>query len=154
MALFARPYALLDVLNFDTVDGVVVGYQNSKIAQEKVAEVIFGAIGASGKLPVSAHSVFPVGTGIDIKPIQRLGYSIPERVGMSSEMLAQVDTLVHHGLDSLMFPGAQVLIARRGKVIYNKNFGNPTYQSEKEITEASIYDLASLTKILSTLPMM
>ena len=153
LALFAKPYALLDVLNFDTTDGVVVGYQNSEIAQEKVAEVIFGAIGATGKLPVSAHNEFPVGTGINVKPIQRLGYSIPERVGMSSEMLAEVDTLVQHGLDSLMFPGAQVLVARRGKVIYNKSFGKPTYQSEKKITEESIYDLASLTKILSTLPM-
>lgn len=153
LALFAKPYALLDVLNFDTTDGVVVGYQNSEIAQEKVAEVIFGAIGATGKLPVSAHNEFPVGTGTNVKPIQRLGYSIPERVGMSSEMLAEVDTLVQHGLDSLMFPGAQVLVARRGKVIYNKSFGKPTYQSEKKITQESIYDLASLTKILSTLPM-
>lgn len=153
LALFAKPYALLDVLNFDTTDGVVVGYQNSEIAQEKVAEVIFGAIGATGKLPVSAHNEFPVGTGTNVKPIQRLGYSIPERVGMSSEMLAEVDTLVQHGMDSLMFPGAQVLVARRGKVIYNKSFGKPTYQSEKKITQESIYDLASLTKILSTLPM-
>jgi len=153
LTLFARPYALLDVLNFDTVDGVVVGYQNSKIAQEKVAEVIFGAIGATGKLPVSAHDELPEGTGVDVEPIQRLGYSIPERVGMSSEMLAEVDTLVQHGMDSLMFPGAQVLIARRGKVIYNKNFGKPTYQSKEDIKEESIYDLASLTKILSTLPM-
>lgn len=153
LALFARPYALLDVLNFDTVDGVVVGYQNSEIAQEKVAEVVFGAIGVTGKLPVSAHDELPEGTGVDVEPIQRLGYSIPERVGMSSEMLAEVDTLVQQGMDSLMFPGAQVLIARRGKVIYNKNFGKPTYQSEANIKEESIYDLASLTKILSTLPM-
>ncbi|MEC3966134.1 glycoside hydrolase family 3 N-terminal domain-containing protein [Flagellimonas halotolerans] len=153
LALFARPYALLDVLNFDTVDGLVVGYQNSRIAQKKVAELIFGAIGASGKLPVSAHGEFPVGTGVDVEPIQRLGYSIPERVGMSSELLAEVDTLVQHGLDSLMFPGAQVLIARKGKVVYDKNFGKPTYQSKEHITEQSIYDLASLTKILSTLPL-
>jgi CubicO group peptidase (beta-lactamase class C family) len=130
-----------------------MAYQNSEVAQEKAAEVIFGAIGANGKLPVSAHPEFPVGTGIDVKPIQRLGYSIPERVGMSSEYLAAVDSLVQDGLDSLMFPGAQVLVARRGKVIYNKNFGKPTYDSEQQITDSSIYDLASLTKILSTLPM-
>jgi beta-glucosidase-like glycosyl hydrolase/CubicO group peptidase (beta-lactamase class C family) len=153
LSVFTKPYALLDILNFDTIDGVVVGYQNSEIAQEKVAEVIFGAVGASGKLPVSAHAEYPVGTGIDLEPIQRLGYSIPERVGMSSELLAEVDTLIGHGLDSLMFPGAQVLVARRGKVIYNKNFGKPTYQSSDSITSESIYDLASLTKILSTLPM-
>jgi CubicO group peptidase (beta-lactamase class C family) len=153
LTLFSKPYTLLDVLNFDTMDGVVVGYQNSKIAQEKAAEVIFGAIGTTGKLPVSAHGEFPVNTGVDIKPLQRLGYSIPERVGMSSSQLDMVDTLMQHGLDSLMFPGAQVLIARRGKVIYNKNFGKPTYNSEDRISDTSIYDLASLTKILSTLPL-
>ncbi len=153
LTLFAKPYALLDILNFDTIDGVVVGYQNSKIAQEKAAEVIFGAIGATGKLPVSAHDEFPMNTGVELKPIQRLGYSIPERVGMSSSQLAMVDTLVQHGLDSLMFPGAQVLIARKGKVIYNKNFGKPTYNSSEYINDESIYDLASLTKILSTLPL-
>ncbi len=153
LTVFAKPYALLDVLNFDAMDGVVVGYQNSEIAQEKAAEVIFGAIGATGKLPVTAHGEFPVNTGVEVKPIQRLGYSIPERVGMSSERLAMVDTLVQHGLDSLMYPGAQVLIARKGKVIYNKNFGKPTYNSQEKINEESIYDLASLTKILSTLPL-
>ncbi|MBO0323575.1 serine hydrolase [Muricauda sp. CAU 1633] len=153
LTLFAKPYALLDVLNFDTMDGVVVGYQNSAIAQEKAAEVIFGAIGATGKLPVSAHGEFPVNTGVEVKPLQRLGYSIPERVGMSSSQLAMVDTLVQNGLDSLMYPGAQVLVARKGKVIYNKSFGKPTYNSEVQINEESIYDLASLTKILSTLPL-
>jgi beta-glucosidase-like glycosyl hydrolase/CubicO group peptidase (beta-lactamase class C family) len=152
LALFAKPYALLDVVNFDTMDGVVVAYQNSDIAQEKAAEVIFGAIGANGKLPVSAHAEFPVGTGIKQESLQRLGYSIPERVGMSSEKLALVDTLVQQGLDSLMYPGAQVLVARKGKVIYNKSFGKPTYNSDMDITEESVYDLASLTKILSTLP--
>lgn len=51
LALFARPYALLDVLNFDTVDGVVVGYQNSKIAQKKVAEVILVLLGHQESCP-------------------------------------------------------------------------------------------------------
>jgi CubicO group peptidase (beta-lactamase class C family) len=51
-----------------------------------------------------------------------------------------------------MFPGAQVLVARRGKVIYNKGFGKPTYDSDEAISTDHIYDLASLTKILATLP--
>lgn len=153
LTVFARPYALLDVLNFDAIDGVVMAYQNSKIAQEKAAEVIFGAIGANGKLPVSAHPEFPVNTGQKMESLKRLGYSIPERVGLSSTRLAEVDSLVHSGLDSLMFPGAQVLVARKGKVVYNKSFGKPTYDSTQQVDVNSIYDLASLTKILSTLPL-
>src|SRR5690606_9452017 len=84
---------------------------------------------------------------------QRLGHTIPERVGMSSTKLAQVDRMVQNGIDSLMFPGAQVVVARKGMVVYNKGFGKPTYDSGEIITPDHIYDLASLTKILATLPM-
>ena len=91
-------------------------------------------------------------TSVKTQSLRRLGYSTPERVGMSSLKLAEVDQLVQNGLDSLMYPGAQVLIARRGKVIYNKAFGKPTYESKAELTTNNLYDLASLTKILSTLP--
>ncbi len=153
LTVFTKPYALLDVINFDHLDGVVVSYQNSKIAQEKTAEVLFGAIGACGKLPVTASGIFPVKTGITTQPISRLGYSIPERVGLDSKRLAIVDTLVQRGLDSLMFPGAQVLVAKNGKVVYNKSFGRPTYDSSDNVTNDHIFDLASVTKILGTLPL-
>ncbi|AYN68456.1 beta-N-acetylglucosaminidase [Euzebyella marina] len=153
LSVFAKPYALLDVPSFDNIDGVVVSYQNSPLAQEKTAEVIFGAISANGKLPVSAHKEFPVNTKIELKSLSRLGYSFPERVGFDPNKLAEIDHLVQDGLDSLMFPGAQVLVARKGKVVYNKGFGKPTYNSKDSIKSNNIYDLASITKILGTLPM-
>jgi len=153
LSVFANPYSLKDIISFDYVDGVVVAYQNSVLAQQKAAQLIFGAIPAKGRLPVTAHSEFPVNTSVKLKSLFRLGYSYPERVGMSSSKLAEVDKLMGDGLDSLMFPGAQVLIARHGKVIYNKGFGKPTYESKDSITTDHIYDLASVTKILATLPM-
>jgi len=153
LAVFANPYSLSSVPSFDYIDGVVVAYQNSQLAQQKTAQLIFGAIPAKGVLPVTANADFAVNTSVKLKSLYRLGYSSPERVGMSSSKLAEVDRLVNNGLDSLMYPGAQVLIARRGKVIYNKGFGKPTYESEDIITTDHIYDLASVTKILATLPM-
>lgn len=153
LAVFTKPYALLDVINFETIDGIVVSYQNSQLAQEKTAELLFGAIGAKGRLSVSANAQFPVNSGITTEPIARLGYSIPERVGLDSQKLAQVDSLVKAGLDSLMFPGAQVLVAKEGRIVYHKNFGKPTYDSSEPINEDHLYDLASVTKILGTLPL-
>ncbi len=152
LSVFAKPYALSKVASYKNIDGVVVAYQNSKMAQEKTAQLIFGAIPAKGILPVSVNENFPVNTSISLESLKRLGYSIPERVGMSSTKLAEVDRLVQDGLDSLMYPGAQVIIARRGKVIYNKGFGKPTYESKVDIGPDHIYDLASITKILATLP--
>lgn len=153
LSVFAKPYALEDVASFKSVDGIVVAYQNSDFAQRKTAQLIFGAIPAKGILPVTAHPDFPVNTSIQLESLKRLGYSLPESVGMSSTKLAEVSRLVNDGLDSLMYPGAQVLIARKGKVIYNEGFGKPTYESTEKITPDHIYDLASITKILATLPL-
>ncbi len=153
LSVFAKPYALLGVSSFKHIDGVVVAHQNSKLAQEKTAQLIFGALPAKGVLPVSAHKEFPVNSTVQLKSLLRLGYSFPERVGFDVSKLAEVDRLVQAGLDSLMYPGAQVVIARKGKVIYNKGFGKPTYTSKEKITPNHIYDLASVTKILATLPM-
>lgn len=152
LTVFAKPYTLLDVTSFTGIDGVVMAYQNSGLAQKKTAQLLFGAITSKGTLPVTANPLFPVNTGIPLKSLSRLGYGFPESVGLSSEKLAMVDQLVQNGLDSLMYPGAQVVIARKGKVIYNKGFGKPTYGSDQEIGPDHIYDLASLTKILATLP--
>ena len=53
-----------------------------------------------------------------------------------------------------MTPGAQILVARNGVVVYDKYFGTKTYNSEDKIKWDDMYDLASLTKILSTVPLM
>ncbi len=153
LSVFAKPYALSDVVNFNSIDAVLMAYQNSTIGQQKAAEAIFGAIEVKGKLPVSIGSTFKAGSGSELKSLKRLGYSVPEKVGMNSYGLKNVDSLMQIGLDSLMFPGAQVLIARKGKIFYNKTFGKPTYASDTTVNENHIYDLASLTKILATLPL-
>jgi CubicO group peptidase (beta-lactamase class C family) len=51
-----------------------------------------------------------------------------------------------------MAPGMQILVARKGKVIYQKSFGYQTYEKKTNVTNTDLYDVASLTKILSTLP--
>jgi len=153
LANFARPYSLLDVKTFENFEGILMAYQNSKLAQEKAAQLIFGAFEAKGKLPVSIGKDFKTGTGIATPSLDRLSYGIPERVGLSSEKLKAVDQLMQYTLNKKMTPGAQVLIARKGKVVYHKSFGYHDYEQKEKVTSASIYDLASLTKILGTLPL-
>ncbi|GAA4281818.1 glycoside hydrolase family 3 N-terminal domain-containing protein [Gaetbulibacter aestuarii] len=152
--VFVKPYALSELKNSENIESIVVSYQNSKIAQEKSAQLIFGAIAAQGKLPVSARPEFPVGTGITTFNLKRLGYTIPEREGMSSERLNKIDSVAQRAVDLKMTPGIQLLVARHGKVIYNKNFGSHTYNGKNKVKDDDIYDVASLTKILSTLPLL
>jgi beta-glucosidase-like glycosyl hydrolase/CubicO group peptidase (beta-lactamase class C family) len=153
--VFVKPYALLDLNTVTNIESVIVSYQNSTIAQQKSAQIIFGALPSKGTLPVSAGEYFKVGQGEEYNAINRLSYTIPERVGMSSSMLKIVDSIANHAVNGGMTPGIQLLIARKGKVIYNKNFGNHTYSKDAEKVKFNdIYDVASLTKILATLPLL
>jgi len=152
--LFVKPYALSDLLSIENIEGIVVSYQNSKIAQEKSAQLLFGAIEAKGNLPVSIGNYFKVGDGIQNNALQMLSYTSPERAGMDSEKLKKIDVLAQKAVDEKMTPGIQLLIARKGKVIYNKNFGKHTYDGNDKVSFDDIYDVASLTKILATLPLL
>ena len=153
--VFVKPYALLDIKTFENIEGLVVSYQNSETAQKLSAQIIFGAIEAKGVLPVSLGESFKAGDGISLNSLSMLGYSIPERVGMSTEKLKKLDSLAQYAVDKHMTPGIQLLVARKGKVIYNKNFGNHTYNKDAEPVKSNdIYDVASLTKILATLPLL
>ncbi|WGK64778.1 glycoside hydrolase family 3 N-terminal domain-containing protein [Croceiramulus getboli] len=152
--IFTRPYAILNIPNTTPIEAIVLSYQNSVIAQELSAQLIFGAFEAQGKLPVELGASFPAGLGYESGTLRRLGYSIPEAVGVDSQRLKKVDSLVEVGLKGVMYPGAQVLIARRGKVIYEKSFGYHTYNKKRRVDQNDIYDLASMTKILGTLPLL
>ncbi|MEG9326666.1 glycoside hydrolase family 3 N-terminal domain-containing protein [Salinimicrobium catena] len=151
--IFTRPYALLDLKTTGNFEAIQVAYQNSELAQQKAAQVIFGAIEAKGKLPVSAGREFPVGTGYRTRDLKRLAYGLPESVGMDSRKLKKIDSLVQTVIDEKMAPGVQVLVARKGKVIYENNSGYHTYEKERPVKASDVYDLASLTKILATLPL-
>ena len=154
LSVFASPYSLLDVTSFTNLEGILVAYQNSKNAQQIAAQTIFGAIEAKGKLPVSIKEEFPVGTGLAARNLQRLQYTIPEAVGMSSQKLAKIDSIANVVLEQKMSPGLQVLVARHGQVIYEKSFGFHTGQKIDSVKNSDIYDVASLTKILASLPML
>lgn len=153
--VFAKPYALLDLQTVTNIESVVVSYQNSKIAQETSAEIIFGALAAKGTLPVSAGPYFKVGDGMQTNSLERLGYSIPERVGLSSYKLKKIDSIANHAVNAGMTPGIQLIVARKGKIVYNKNFGHHTYNKGAKVVKGDdIYDVASLTKIVATLPLL
>ena len=151
--VFARPYAMLDLKTNTNIEGIVMAYQNSEIAQNVTAQMLFGAIDAKGKLPVSVGLDFPVGTNYETKSLKRLSYGLPESVGMNSYKLKKMDSLINITLEKEMTPGFQMLIAKDGKVVYNKNFGYHTYEKTQKVTDSSLYDVASLTKILATLPL-
>ncbi|WP_313580616.1 glycoside hydrolase family 3 protein [Chishuiella sp.] len=83
-SLFTSPYGLKD-LDLSNLDAVTVQYQNTKEAQAAAAQIIFGANGADGILPVDVNDNLKAGQGIVTKSIKRLGFTAPENVGLSKK---------------------------------------------------------------------
>ena len=150
--IFTKAYSLLPITTFDDIESVIVSYQNGDIPQEVSAELIFGAVDAKGKLPVSINDFFSVNDGLSSEKINRMGFTAPENVGMSSAKLATIETIANKAIDGKMAPGMQILVARKGKVIYQKSFGYHTYDQLTKVQNSDIYDVASITKMVSTLP--
>lgn len=152
LSSFVKPYALSAIPSFEDIDGVVVAYQNNEMAQTAVAQLIFGAIPAKGKLSVSINEEFKVNHGLLTEKINRLGFTHPQNVGMDPLVLQKIDAVMQKAIREKMTPGGQILVARKGKVIYQKAFGFHTYENQVAVKNSDIYDVASLTKIVSTLP--
>lgn len=150
--VFAKPYSLLPIKDFSKYKGIILSYQNSDVAQIVSAQMIFGAFGSKGKLPVSIGNQFKVGHGLETEKLPRLGFATPENVGMNSSILEGIDRWANKAISEKMTPGLQVLVARKGKVIYQKSFGYHTYENQTKVSNTDLYDVASLTKILATLP--
>lgn len=149
---FAKPYAFLDMNQFDEVQAVLFAYQNNALAQKATAAVLFGKTSAQGVMPVTAHPVFPVNTSLTTSVRQIMGSNFPENKGINSIKLNEIDKIAQQAIQQNITPGMQILVARKGEVIYHKAFGHHTYQKNQPVKTDDVYDLASLTKILATLP--
>lgn len=153
LTVFGSPYALLTV-DDHTSNATIVAYQNQEESMKVVPQLIFGAIPFKGKLPVEIVNKYPFGTSITTKPIQRLGYATPESVGMSSNKMHRIDEIANYAMRIEATPGMQILVARNGKVIYDKSFGYFTYNQQNKVEWDDLYDVASVTKIVGTLPLL
>lgn len=150
VSLFGNPYMLSRVPGFDEADALLFGYEQTAASDRIMAEVIMGGRGSSGRLPVTANRIYRVGDGENTVK-NKIGMATPNEVGLDSKILSGIDSITLDAIEAKATPGAQVMVAKDGMVVYEKNFGHQTYAGSKPITSRSIYDLASITKIASTL---
>jgi beta-N-acetylhexosaminidase len=149
---FGNPYGIDKIEALKNAKGLILSYQENDYTEDLSAQLIFGGIGAKGSLPVTISSTWPYGTGISTTGNMRLQYGFPESVNMSSDFLInRIDSIVNKGLLAKAYPGCVVMVARKGVVVFRKAYGFQTYDDRITVSENDLYDLASVTKISSTL---
>lgn len=148
VVMFGNPYA---AKFFENVPNLLVCYEEDDEVQDLAAQALFGVFPLRGKMPVTASTTLPAGTGVTMEAVQRLGYGVPEEVGMSSSKLEKVDELMAEAIADGATPGGVVLVARRGKIVWRKSYGHHTYDQNARATEPDdIWDLASITKVAAS----
>jgi len=101
----------------------------------------------------SAYSQEDARVNLSIDTNDQLSFANPSEVGLDSLYIYnQVDSIMTLGIRKEAFPGAQLLVAKHGKIIFHKGYGFHTYDSIQPVALNDIYDLASVTKITAALP--
>ncbi|MEL6843411.1 MAG: serine hydrolase, partial [Bacteroidota bacterium] len=150
---FRNPYMLAKLPGIENAESILVAYQGSRLSEELSAQMLFGAIGAKGRLPVTINNQFPFGLGIETQGGLRLEYASPEEVQWDGGWLEQqMDSIIGLGLEEKAFPGGVLLVAKNQKVVFEKAYGYHTYAQERKTLTDDIFDFASLTKITGPLP--
>jgi len=148
---FTNPY-FLSQINLETYNSIIISFQNNPQFQKTTAQQIFGAKKIKGILPVSINEKYREGDGLVLENINILSFDYPEFVGVDRNKLSKIDSIISYAIENEMTPGAQILVAKNSKVIYDKSFGKLRYNENLKTNSETIYDLASLTKILVTTP--
>lgn len=136
-ALAVKTKVIIGLFNIDTI---VIEPQNilklltipqeNNFTQSLAAEIIFGASNDTC--------------------LGRIRYSPPAVADMATDSLQKIDFLVEEAIQQKAIPGCQVLVAKNGQIVWNKAYGYLTYDSITPVTTHTLYDLASITKVLAT----
>jgi CubicO group peptidase (beta-lactamase class C family) len=138
--------------SFDNFNGPLVWNSvNDEEASLVVPQIIFGGIAAERFLTETYGEKYIKGAGY-ITKVTRLKYTVPEDAGVNSNDLKEIEEIVNEGIEKKAAPGMVVLVAKDGKVIYNKAFGSHTYDNSRATKVTDIFDLASVTKTTATTP--
>ncbi|NER09810.1 CubicO group peptidase, beta-lactamase class C family [Muriicola jejuensis] len=81
-------------------------------------------------------------------------YCQPSDIQDFDKLSFKIDSIITNGISNEAFPGAQLLVASKGEVVFHKTYGFHTYDSLQPVSKTDLYDLASVTKILGPLPLL
>ena len=144
VVLFGNPYAAQLACQ---TKNLLVCYEDEPITREVAGEMMAGRLQPSGRLPVTICENLPAGTG---HTSQLMPVVPPHILGMRPESLAMIDSLAHDAIRQQATPGCVVLVARKGRIVYEKAFGYQTYDSTHPVQPEMLWDMASVTKICAT----
>ncbi|MFC5285091.1 serine hydrolase domain-containing protein [Pedobacter alpinus] len=148
ITLFGNPKSLTQLTEITAP--IIWCPNHTDVGANFTAQLVFGGVGTSAVLQKTYTDNYKTGTGSIINKI-RFAYTVPEEVGININDLKGIDVVAAEAIKEKAAPGMVVLVAKDGKIIFNKAYGTHTYDKDapKERVD-DIFDLASITKVSAT----
>jgi CubicO group peptidase (beta-lactamase class C family) len=128
---------------------IIYAVRQTPVSAAYTAQVVFGGIAVTQKLTKNLSAKYTAGSGF-LTQKMRLQYTVPESVGINAGDLMAIDHIAGETISEHAAPGCVVLVAKDGKVIFNKAYGYHTYDKTMPDKLTDIFDLASMTKVSAT----
>lgn len=150
---FGSPYLLAQVPELRTY---VCAYGAAESSQRAAIGLLFGEFAARGRLPVTLPGLHALGDGLQV-PARSHGWSVatsPEEAGFRADGLRDVDALLERFVAERAFPGAVLAVGHAGRLAHLRAYGHLSYDTGAAPARLdTLYDLASLTKVVATTTM-
>jgi beta-N-acetylhexosaminidase len=149
---FGSPYLLRQV---PAVTAYVCAYGSAESSQRAAIGAVLGEYPVTGKVPVSLPGFYAYGEGLQIpRHEMTLRAAAPPEAGFRPDGMAELDRVIEAAVAARAFPGAVVAVGRDGVLAHLKAFGRLSYDPDAAaVRPDTIYDLASLTKVIVTTTM-
>lgn len=138
---FISQFAGLHSVSYHPLEG--------QVTEQLAPQLLFGAYAYTGQW--AGDEKF---SSTATQPLARLQYGQPWMRGFEENSLRAIDDIVKQAITDRAMPGCQVLVAQKGMVIFEQSYGYLSYDSLMEVTNETLYDLASVTKVSATLQML
>jgi beta-N-acetylhexosaminidase len=149
---FGSPYLLRQ---FPGAAVYVAAYGSADSSQRAAIAALFGEYAVTGKLPVTLPGLYPYGHGLLLPKYEMtLRTALPQEAGFRADAMAEPDRILEAAIAQRAFPGAVLAVGRDGALVHLRAFGRLTYdESAPSARTDTVYDLASLTKVIATTTM-
>ncbi|ULQ52302.1 glycoside hydrolase family 3 N-terminal domain-containing protein [Flavihumibacter fluvii] len=141
---FGNPYAIKNACNNSTL---IAAYEDDAIVHETTADLLNGKFQSKGKLPVNVCNDYPYGSGIVHQ--RALPDAWAGSLGFNYKKLQAIDSICENAIAQKAIPGCVVLVAKDGKIAYERSFGRYAYTDSTPVYCETLYDLASVTKVMA-----
>lgn len=156
MISFGNPYL---IQGFPEIQAYVCAWMGSEVMQNAMAKTMLGENNFSGKLPISIPYIAEMGYGIQLaqtpvqfekstfSPGKTIQQVMPYEMNLNVTVL---NSLMNEAVEDSAWPGAVLMAVKDGQIFYHEAKGYHTYDKKRAMRTTDIFDLASITKVIST----